>query len=253
MISEESFWYRVGYAIERGRRPSAPREWKRLAGLAERASRVYADSGPDSSSHGSSTSTSARAANGVADARHQNGNADRFAVEQLVSVGIAALAGRLLDVWQPKRRTGLKRLAWAGASGAAAALLVEATRPFLRGESEYTPFDRETGDRILVGLGQGLLYGAVIEPRVPGPSLLKGALFGSAEYAADAAGGLARILGSHAPHRRLPFVGRMLEEIDSHDRVYLEHLAFGVTLAILYGSSEASNGIVSEDDEDEDE
>jgi hypothetical protein len=92
----------------------------------------------------------------------------------------------------------------------------------------------------------------VIEPRVPGPSALKGALFGSAEYAADAAGGLARILGAHAPQRRLPFVGRMLEEIDSHDRVYLEHLAFGVALALLYGSSAPSNGIVS-DDEDEDE
>jgi hypothetical protein len=245
MISEESFWYRVGYAIERGRRPSAPREWKRLAGLAERASRVYADRGSDSSS--------VDAANGAAGTRHAPAGAEGFALEQLVSVGIAALAGRLLDVWQPRRRAGFKRLAWAGASGAAAALLVEAVRPFLRGEPEYSPFDRETGDRILVGLGQGLLYGAVIEPRMPGPSVLKGALFGSAEYAADAAGGLVRILGAHAPQRRLPFVGRMLEEIDSHDRVYLEHLAFGVALAILYGSSEPSNGIVSDDDEEEDE
>jgi hypothetical protein len=241
MISEESFWYRVGYAIERGRRPSAPREWKRLAGLAERASRVYVDRGSDA------------AANGSTDTRHANGSAEGFAVEQMVSMGVAALAGRLLDVWQPKRRAGFKRLAWAGASGAAAALLVEAVRPFLRGESEQPPFDRKTGDRILLGLGQGLLYGAVIEPRVPGPSVLKGALFGSAEYAADAAGGLIRILGAHAPQRRLPFVGRMLEEIDPHDRVYLEHLAFGVALAILYGSSEPSNGIVSDDDEEEDE
>jgi hypothetical protein len=235
MISEESFWYRVGYALERGRRPSAPREWKRLAGLAERASRVYANSGASAGS----------------DAHPTNGSAEGFAVEQVVSMGIAALAGRLLDVWRPKRRAGFKRLAWAGASGAAAALLVEAARPFLRGESDYSAFDRDTADRILIGLGQGLLYGAVIEPRVPGPSVLKGALFGSAEYAADAAGGLVRVLGTHAPQRRLPFVGRMLEEIDPHDRVYLEHLAFGVALAILYGSSEPSNGIVSDDDEDE--
>jgi len=232
MISEESFWYRVGYALERGRRPSAPREWKRLAGLAERASRVYPNVPPNT--------------------RTTNGSAEGFAVEQMVSVGIAALAGRLLDVWRPSRPAGFKRLAWAGASGAAAALLVEAVRPFLRGESEYPAFDRDTADRILIGLGQGLLYGAVIEPRVPGPSVLKGALFGSAEYAADAAGGLIRILGAHAPQRRLPFVGRMLEEIDPHDRVYLEHLAFGVALAILYGSSAPSNGIVS-DDADEDE
>jgi hypothetical protein len=230
MVSEESFWYRVGYALERGRRPSAPREWKRLAGLAERASRVYSGTPPE-----------------APNAHPKNGSAEGFAVEQLVSVGVAALAGRLLDVWRPKRRAGFKRLAWAGASGAAAALLIEAVRPFLRGESDSSAFDQDLGDRILTGLGQGLLYGAVVEPRVPGPSVLKGALFGSAEYAADAAGGLVRILGAHAPQRRLPFVGRMLEEIDPQDRVYLEHLAFGVALAILYGSNAPSNGIVSDD------
>ena len=224
MVSEEGFWYRVGYALERGRRPSAPREWKRLAGLAERASRVHPT----------------------------NNSREGFAVEQLVSVGIAAVAGRLLDVWLPKRKTGLKSLAWGGASGAAAALLVDAVRPFLRGEPEHPVFDRDTADRILLGLGQGLLYGALIEPRVPGPSILKGVLFGSAEYAADAVGGLGRILGAHAPQRRLPFVGRILEEIDQHDRVYLEHLAVGIALAILYGSNASSNGIVS-DDADEDE
>ncbi|MGE0158967.1 MAG: hypothetical protein AB7T31_06100 [Gemmatimonadales bacterium] len=222
MVSEESFWYRVGYALERGRTPTAPREWKRLAGLAERASRAHPT----------------------------NNSPEGFAVEQLLSVGVAALAGRLLDVWRPKRRAGLTRLAWAGASGAAAALLVDALKPLLRGEPESPMFDRETGDRVLAGLGQGLLYGAVIEPRVPGPAVLKGALFGSAEYAADAAGGLVSVLAAHAPQRRLPFVGRMLEDVDPHDRVYLEHLAFGVVLAILYGSSASSNGMA---DEEEDE
>ena len=225
MASEESFWYRVGYALERGGGPSAPRAWKRIAGLAERASRAEAgDLSPG-----------------------------EFAAEQLVSAGVAALAGRLLDVWRPRRRVRFTRLLRAGASGAAAALLVSAVRPFLRGEHGAPALDRETGDRVLAGIVQGLLYGGVIEPRVPGPSLLKGALFGSAEYAADAAGGLVRILSSHAPHGRLPFVGRMLEDIDPHDRVYLEHLAFGIALAILYGSSPSSNGILSDEDEEDDE
>jgi hypothetical protein len=245
MAPEESFWYRVGYALERGRRPTAPREWKRLAGLAERASRAHA-----ANDHLVDEETSPRRSTSRSSDTSTNHRADGFPVEQLVSVGIAALAGRLLDVWRPKRRTGLLRLVWAGASGAAAALLVDALRPFLRGEGGPI-FDADTGDRILVGLGQGLLYGAVIEPRVPGPSVLKGALFGSAEYAAEAAGGLVGLLGAHAPQRKLPFVGRMLEEIDPHDRVYLEHLAFGVALAVLYGSSEPSNGIVSDEDDDE--
>jgi hypothetical protein len=41
----------------------------------------------------------------------------------------------------------------------------------------------------------------------------------------------------------------MLEDIDPHDRVYVEHLAFGIALAILYGSSPSSNGMFEEDDE----
>jgi hypothetical protein len=229
VISEEGFWYRVGYALERARAPSAPRAWQRLAGLAERASRASLGD--------------------VASQPDKNGSAGSFVTEQLVSAGVAALAGRLLDVWRPRRHVGFSRLLWAGASGAAAALVVDAVRPFLRGEPDRAIFDRETADRLLAGVGQGILYGAVIEPRVPGPSLLKGALFGSAEYAADAAGGLASLLRAHTPAGRFPIVGRMLEDIDPHDRVYVEHLAFGIALAILYGSSPSSNGMFEEDDE----
>ncbi len=230
VISEEGFWYRVGYALERARAPSAPREWQRLAGLAERASRAsFGDAEPRVG---------------------KNGRAGGFVTEQLVSAGVAAVAGRLLDVWRPRRHVGFSRLLWAGASGAAAALMVDAVRPFLRGEPNRPVFDRETGGRLLGGVAQGLLYGAVIEPRVPGPSVLKGALFGSAEYAADAAGGLVTLLRSHTPHGKLPFVGRMLEDIDPHDRVYMEHLAFGIALAILYGSSPSGNGASEEDEDD---
>jgi hypothetical protein len=234
MVSEEGFWYRVGYALERARTPSAPHEWKRLAGLAARASQAsLGDADPD----------------GGTEAVSKNG-ASSFFTEQILSTGVAALAGRLLDVWEPKRHVGFTRLLWAGASGAAAALLLDTVRPFLRGEPMRPIFDRETADRLLAGVGQGLLYGAVIEPRVPGPSVLKGALFGSAEYAADAAGGLVRLLRPHTPQGKLPIVGRMLEEIDPHDRVYVEHLAFGIALAIFYGSSPSSNGILSEDDDE---
>jgi hypothetical protein len=226
MTSEDGFWYRVGYALERARRPSTRRERGRLAGLTERASEETLD---------------------AAEERAESNGSGGFLSEQLVTAGVAALAGRLLDVWEPKRSVRFSRLLWAGAAGAAAALLVDAVRPFLRGEPNRPVFDRATADRLIAGVSQGLLYGAVIEPRVPGPTVLKGALFGSAEYAADAAGGLVRLLREHTPHGRLPVVGRMLEEIDPHDRVYLEHLAFGIALAVFCGSAPSSNG--AEDDE----
>ncbi len=226
MSSEESFWYRVGYALESAKQPSAPAGGQRLGGLAARATRERAR-------------PSARTGEGLV-------------TEELLTAGFTALAARLLDAWQPRRKAGFKRLLWAGAAGAAAALLLDVMRPILRRQPELPILDRDTGDRILAGVGQGLIYGAVVEPRVPGPAVLKGALFGSAEYATDAAGGLTHLLGAHAPLGRIPFVGKILEDVDPRDRVYVEHLAFGIALALLYGSSPSSNGTAS-DDEDDDE
>ncbi len=47
--------------------------------------------------------------------------------------------------------------------------------------------------------------------------------------------GLYRVLGAHAPLRRVPGLGSLLDELDPHDRVYLEHVTFGIALALLYG------------------
>ena len=224
MSSEESFWFRIGYALESAKLPSAPRGRQRVPGLADRAAR------PRPAPHEPS--------------------GDGLLTDQLVTAGITALAARLLDAWQPRRSVGFKRLLWAGAAGAAAALLIDVLKPVLRGQPELPMLDRDTGDRLLAGVGQGLLYGAVVEPRVPGPLLLKGALFGSAEYATDAAGGLMHLLRAHAPLGRIPLVGRMLEDVDPRDRVYVEHLAFGIALALLYGTSPSSNGTVPEDEDE---
>lgn len=223
MSSEESLWYRIGYALESAKLPSASDE----------------EDGP------------ARAEGRRAGKRRSRATAPQDPISQeLLTAGVAALAARLLDAWQPRRKVGIKRLVWAGAAGAAAALVVDVLKPLLRGKPELPVFDRDTADRLLAGIGQGLIYGAVVEPRMPGPAVIKGALFGSAEYAADAAGGLAHLLRAHTPHGRLPFVGRILEDVDPRDREYIEHLAFGVALALLYGSSPSSNGMVPEDDEE---
>lgn len=215
MASEQSFWFRVGYALERARQP-APPHGKKLSTLAERAKPKPA--------------TSRR-------------SGELVPTEDLVTTAITVLAGRVLATWRPRRKPGPIRLLRAALAGGGAALLLDLLRPLLAGRPELPVLDRDTTGRVLAGVGQGLVYGTVVEPRVPGPPLLKGALFGSAEYAADPAGGLGHLLGQHTARGRLPVVSELLDEIDVHDRAYLEHLVFGVALAVLYGSSRSSNGI----------
>ncbi|NIX22339.1 MAG: hypothetical protein GWN07_21900, partial [Actinobacteria bacterium] len=69
-------------------------------------------------------------------------------------------------------------------------LLADLVRPLLRDDADLPGIDRDTAEHMLAGLGQGLIYGGVVEPRVPGPALVKGALFGSLEYAVHPLGGL---------------------------------------------------------------
>jgi len=219
MASQEDLWFRLGYALERARHPTPP-SGKKLAGLAERAS---------------------------ARRRDDDGRAG-LSTDDLVSAGIALAAGKLLDRWRPRREARFSTLLRAALAGAGAALILDLVRPLLGGRR--SGLDAETAGRLLVGAAQGLFYGAVVEPRVPGAPILKGALFGSAEFAADPAGGLTHLIGAHAPHARLPLVGSLLEDLDTHERTYLEHVTFGIALAVLYGSSPSSNGIFAEDDDE---
>lgn len=163
--------------------------------------------------------------------------ADWPTVDDVVASGVTALAARALSAWRPARRVTLGSLLRAGLAGAGAALLVDLARPLLTGRAEFPDLGKETGSRMLAGASQGLLYGAVVEPRVPGPPVLKGAVFALAEYIAHPAGGLSRVLGSQMPHRRLPGVADLLDGLEPHEQEYVEHLAFGVALAILSGSS----------------
>lgn len=222
MASKKSLWYRIGFALERAKHP-IPSAGEKLTGLAERARERLPRRLDEEGGKGLST-------------------------EDLMSAGLILAAGKMLDAWRPRREVGLSALLRAAAAGAGAALLIDLVRPLIAGRPAVAVFDGETAERLLAGAGQGLLYGAVVEPRIPGPPLLKGALFASAEYAADPAGGLTRLLGGHAPLRRLPVVGDLLHGLDAHDRTYLEHLTFGIALAVLYGSSPSSNGILPEED-----
>lgn len=227
MPHKKSLWYKVGFALEKARQAPAS-GGKALASLKDRT----------------------RPAEEKSSRKIQNPESWPTA-DELVASGAAALAGRVLDGWRPRSRGGAARLIRAGIAGATAAFVVEVVRPFLEGRIEAPTLDRELVDRLLVGAGQGLVYGGVVEPRIPGPAMVKGALYGSAEYAVDPMGGLSHLLGGHAPQGRLPVVASLLEDLDGHDRAYVEHVAFGIALAILYGSSPSSNGIRVESGEEE--
>jgi hypothetical protein len=217
MASKKTIWYHIGHALERARRAPAPE--RKVAGLAERQ-------------------TGTERLRTRSDERQPTPSAD-----DLMTAGVAVVVDRLLAGWTGRKAPGIAHLLRAGAAGATAAILVDLVRPLLNEDAAFSSLDRETADRVLAGVGQGLVYGALVEPRIPGPALVKGALYGSVEYATDTMGGLAGLLGAHTPQRRMPFLGDVLEGLDPHDRAYLEHLVFGVTLALLYESNPSSNGI----------
>ncbi len=225
MPPKQSLWFRLGYALERAREgpPAAGRSLRGLAEQQTKRLKAEGESGPGPAWP---------------------------SIDSIVASGASAAVAKVLNGWKPQRKASTLRLLRAGAAGAAAALLVDMLRPLIRGEPGVGPLDKETVDRLIAGIGQGLVYGAVVEPRIPGPTLVKGALYGTAEYAVDPVGGLSRLLGPHAPQHRLPVIGHLLEDLDPHDRAYAEHMVFGVALALLYGSSPSSNGIrIDVDDE----
>jgi hypothetical protein len=219
MSSHTQFWHRIGYALERAKESPAGAS-STLSGLASRLR----------------TESSGKA--------HERSSPFPLpGTDQLVAVGLTAVAGRLLSAWRPRHDTGLFDLVRAGLAGAGAALLMELARPLLKGEQDVPVIDAETFDRVVSGVAQGLAYAAVVEPRLPGPAVLKGALYGAAEYAVVPMGGLAKVFGRATPQGRLPVLGRVLERIDAGDRVFLEHVAFGAVIGALYGARGASNGI----------
>lgn len=222
MASKKSIWYHVGHALERARH-NAP-ERRGVAGLEERREGVH---------------------------RKPKRSPDRAPVpsaDDMVAAGVALVVDRVLAGWGRKDPPGLTRLVRAGAAGAAAALLADLVRPLVRGQAELPAIDRATADRMLSGAAQGLLYGAVVEPRLPGPALVKGAVYASAEYWTDPMGGLAELLGTHAPHRHLPVLGEALDALGERDRAYLEHLVFGIALALIYEPRSSSSRILPEDE-----
>ncbi|MEC9242371.1 MAG: hypothetical protein VYA48_06900, partial [Gemmatimonadota bacterium] len=136
----KSIWYQLGYALESAR-------------------------------HGASSARSTAEARSVPNRRGKAADPERRLIsstmDQLIATGAGILGDRLFSVLVG-RRPGTLRLTRAALAGAGAALALSLFRPGKNGTKEggQTPYDPT--EELLTGAARGMLYGAVLEPRLPG-------------------------------------------------------------------------------------
>jgi len=207
-------WYQLGYALERARRePTGDRI--RDLGRKLAAFRREDQGSPPSHKNG---------AEAMGD-----GSVDWLVAT--VSGGVVAAA---LKGWRPRAQPGVALVARAAAAGAAAAVVLALGRELLRDERHWNV--EALTDRLLSGAARGVVFGAVAEPRLPGPPMLQGALWGTAEFVLTPLGGLGRLLGRHTPYGRIPVVQTVLGG-EPEDEGFVDHLVFGIALALLAGTT----------------
>ena len=234
MSENPNIWYRIGYALERARQEPA---LARLRGLEERRNGGGAGSNDREAPHPRQSPDG------------ETLPAREDALDALIAAGAGATVGKLVSLVPARRTPGMLSLVRAGLAGAGAAFLRELLDPLLRGEARLPHVGPETTDAALAGAARGLLYAAVLEPRLPGPVTLRGVLYGSLEYAVSPWGGMTSLLGERAPHRRIPLVQGLFEDYALGEDSYLDHLAFGVALALLYGAGSQPDSSGTDDDE----
>lgn len=224
--STDTPWYRLGYALEAAR--SRPTQ-TRLRALGERLSAFR-----DGDKHAPPSRRRPEGTGRPAKAEEPKDGAELF--DQLIFGGAAALAVRLLRLWPAHSKPGWGRVSRAALAGAGATLLREMTAPLLRGRFELPEAREGLGGRLVSGAARGALYGGLIEPRLPGPPLLRGLAYGAAEYAVAPYGGLSGILASAAPWAKIPGLKAIVGEADPGEDSLIEHVVFGIALALMSGA-----------------
>jgi hypothetical protein len=209
MTKHDNLWYRLGYALETARQ-RLPAARSSAGTLLKRPRKKPKKADPSALDE-----------------------AYRKLLEAFVTVGAGTALTRLLAFWPGSRRPGLLGLGRASAAGAAAAFLAELLRPALAGEGSDAPRKDDIADLLLAGAGRGLIYAAIVEPRIPGPSLLQGSAYGVLEWALTPWGGLEGVAGPATPQGRVPILSTLLRGRKEEEEL-LEHLAFGIALALLY-------------------
>jgi hypothetical protein len=236
----KSIWYRLGYALELARHGARSAQESRSGEEA-----LSAKKAPRAAKSGSAAGArSAQKARGKAtDARSRPVSST---VDQLIATGTGILGDRLFSI-VAGRRPGTLRLTHAALAGAGAALALSLFRNGKSGTPGGGQGPHDSTVELLSGAARsgaarGVLYGAVLEPRLSGSPLLRGATFGVMEYVTSPFGGLDGILGASSPHRTMPIVAALLDSSDSVAVSMADHVAFGVTLGLLYGAGSARRG-----------
>ena len=232
MISDDQdIWYRLGYALERVREvPSSVPGLETLEGLG----------GASTGERSGGRKGRARSGDGGAE------NPDNLPA-RLLDQGVRALGNRVLAALPSRSRTRLLDFLAAAVSGVAATVLAEVVGTLLSSAKELPPEADELALTLSGGVGRGLAYAGVVEPRIPGPAFVAGFLYGTAEYMTASWGGIPSLLGSAAPHRKVPLLSEILEADDRAGDPYLEHLIFGLALALLYDSLRPKRGTTDEE------
>jgi hypothetical protein len=221
----QPLWYQLGYALERTRREPT-RERLRDLGRKLNAFRSEDQRKVSPGRAGKSGKPSPAS-------ESRDGGEDVWG--GLAATAGGALVAAVLRGWPARREPGAAAVARAAAAGAAASVLVELGRRVLEGGESVQV--ENLPDRLLSGAARGLVFGAVAEPRLPGPPILRGLTWGGAEFLLSPLGGLPRFLLRHTPYGRLPLVQSVVKPEDHGEGDLLEHLVFGIALALLAGSS----------------
>ena len=180
------------------------------------------------------------------------GLSGKAATSLLIST-LAALTLSLVRRSASRRKStttrSLARGAVAGASAAGALLILRlltaprTERPAPDG-AEPSTMERmgakrdpgDLADELLAGAGRGLIYAALLDPNLPGPPPLRGALVGTADYLATPLGGLFARMQEFSPVRRVPVISALLDVGSVRDDPFRFFLLDGVLLGLIYGN-----------------
>lgn len=152
---------------------------------------------------------------------------------EAVAAALTAAAGQAVERWVRSRSPSTGRLVRGAAAGIGAAGIL-----YLLRRMTDDPPGLDLTDELLAGAGKGLAYAAVLEPFLPGPPVLRGALLGTLEYLTAPWGGTFSRIQRLSPARKLPIVGALLEAGDAEDDPFVAFVVYGIALGILYGEGE---------------